>query len=255
MKIKWPLSFTFCLLVFLILSCTKDLSWSNQNPENARLKQILLYSDLDSKEPIGIVEDYEYDENGRISRTSTPMYNDGVITGTIKYNLYEYNSSDQLVKISNFNANLNSPTGFINLQNFIYEYSSDGKKIRESVENMNGMISAYSVYEYDHNLLARIKKYSNNILESYVVNQYNRSGRLEKESLFAVDGQCLNYTVHTYSGSLQTGSDVYQVKNNEHYRSINRTFDDNNNLITLESNELSMASSMMSYVFRYKYFE
>lgn len=255
MKTNLSLSMTFGVIVFLMISCTKDQSWSSQSQGNARLKQILLYSKIDSEEPIGIVEDYEYDENGRLSKTSTPMYNDGVITGTIKYNLYEYNSSDQLVKISNFNASLNSPTGFINLQNFLYEYSGDGKKIRESVENMNGIISAYTVYEYDHNLLARIKKYSNNVLESYIVNQYGRSGRLEKESLFAADGQCLNYTVHSYSGSLQTGSDVYLAKNNEHYRSIKRTFDDNNNLITLESNELSMVSSMMSFVFRYKYFE
>jgi hypothetical protein len=255
MKTKWSPAVISGLLIFLVLSCSKDPSWPDQNPGNARLKQILVYSDIDSKEPIGIVEDYEYDENGRISRTSTPMYNNGVITGTIKYNLYEYNSSDQLVKISNFNANLNSPTGYINLQNFIYEYSGDGKKIRESVENMNGFISGYTDFEYDHNLLVRIKKYSNNILESYIVNQYDRAGRLEKESLYAADDQFLNYTVHNYSGSLQTGSDVYLAKNNEHYRSIKRTFDDNNNLITLESKELSMVSSMMSYVFRYKYFE
>jgi antitoxin component YwqK of YwqJK toxin-antitoxin module len=159
------------------------------------------------------------------------------------------------MKISNFNANLNSPTGYINLMNYIYTYSDDGKKIKESIENMNGVISDYSVFEYDHDQLARIKKYHNNALETYIVDQYDRSGRLEKESLFAADGSCLNYTIHTYSGSLQVGSDVYLAKNDEHYRSIKRTFDDNNNLITLESNELSMVSSMMSYVLGYKYFE
>jgi hypothetical protein len=255
MKTKWSLIVIFGLLVFLVLSCTKDQSWSDQNQGNARLKQILLYSKIDSEEPIGIVEDYEYDENGRISRTSTPMYDNGVVTGTIKYNLYEYNASGQLMKISNFNANLNSPTGYINLMNYIYTYSDDGKKIKESIENMNGVITDYSIYEYDHDQLARIKKYHNNVLESYIVEQYDRSGRLEKESLFAADGFCLNYTIHSYSGSLQVGSDVYLAKNDEHYRSIKRTFDGNNNLITLESKELSMFSSAMSCVLRYKYFE
>jgi hypothetical protein len=255
MKTKWSLVVISGLLVFLVINCTKDRSWSDQNQGNARLKQILLYSKIDSKEPIGIVEDYEYDEYGRISRTSTPMYDNGVVTGTIKYNLYEYNSSGQLVKIRNFNANLNSPTGYINLMNYIYTYSDDGKKMKESIENMNGQISEYSVYEYDHDLLARTEKYSNNVLESYTLNQYGRSGRLEKESLFSPDGQCINYTIHTYSGSLQVGSDVYIAQNNEHYRSIKRTFDDNNNLIILESRELAIYSSMMSYVFRYKYFE
>src|SRR5512133_253104 len=90
MKKIWPSNMTFGLIVFLMISCTKDQSWSNQSQGNALLKQILLYSKIDSEEPIGIVEDYEYDENGRLSKTSTPMYNNGVITGTIKYNLYEY---------------------------------------------------------------------------------------------------------------------------------------------------------------------
>jgi hypothetical protein len=94
MKTKWSLVVIFGLLFILVLSCTKDQSSSNQNQGNARLKQILLYSKIDSEEPIGIVEEYEYDENGRISRTSTPMYDNGVITGTIKYNLYEYNAHE-----------------------------------------------------------------------------------------------------------------------------------------------------------------
>jgi hypothetical protein len=255
MKTTWSLLGLFSLLIFLFSSCQKKQFDSNINQGNAKLKQILLFSKIDSGEPISIVEEYEYDENGRISKTSSPMYDNGVIVGTIKYNLYEYNSSDQLVKISNFNANLNSPTGYINLQNYIYSYSSDGKKIKESIENINGVISEYSVYEYKDDQLAKIKKYSHNTLESYVENQYDKSGRLIKESLFASDDKCISYTIHTYSGFLQVKSDLYVYQNDSHYRSIKRTFDDNNNLITLESSELSLYSSMMSFVFRYKYYE
>jgi hypothetical protein len=255
MKATWSLLGTFILIVFISSSCQKDQFNSTLNQGNAKLKQILLYSKIESAEPINIVEEYEYDDKGRISKTSSPMYDNGVIVGTIKYNLYEYNSSDQLVKISNFNANLNSPSGYINLQNFIYSYSADGKKIKESIENLNGVISEYSVYEYKDDQLLKIKKYSNNTLESYTENQYDKSGKLNKESLFAADGQGISYTIHTYSGFLQVKSDLFIYQNNTQYRSIKRIFDDNNNLTTLESNELSFYSYMMSFVFRYKYYE
>jgi hypothetical protein len=255
MKATWSLLGIFSLLIFLFSSCHKGQSDANLYQENAKLKQILLFPKIDSEEPISIVEEYEYDEKGRISKTSSPMYENGVIVGTIKYNLYEYNSSDQLVKISNFNANINSPTGYLNLQNYIYSYSTDGKKIKESIENLNGVTSEYSVYEYKDDQLIRIKKYSHNELESYIENQYDKSGRLIKESLYASDGKGISYTIHTYSGFLQIQSDLYIYQNDTHYRSVKRTFDINNNLITLESTELSLFSSMMSFVFRYKYFE
>ena len=255
MKATWSLFGTFIFFVFIASSCKKDQSDSTLNQGNARLKQILLYSKIDSADPISIVEEYEYDDKGRISKTSTPMYDNGVIVGTIKYNLYEYNSSDQLVKVSNFNANVNSPTGYINLQNIIYSYSADGKKIKESIENLNGVISEYSTFEYKDGKVVKVKKYSNNALESYTENQYDKSGRLSKELLYDADGKGISYTIHSYSGSLQVKSDLYIYQTDTPYRSVKRTFDDNNNLTTLESNELSLYSNMMSFVFRYKYYE
>lgn len=254
MKTKWLVSGVLGIMMLVYAGCEKDHN-KDLNPSSAKLKQILLYSNLDSKDPIGIVEEYEYDETGRLLKSSTPMYEDGIITGTIKYNLYEYNSSNQLTRISNFNANLYSPTGYINLQNFIYSYSSDGKKIKESVENLNGIIDVYSVFEYKHNKLFRINKYDHDALESYVVNEYDNPGRLIKETFYVSDGTEITYTTHTYSGSQQIKSDIYISSNNTHYRSINRTFDANNNLITLESKELSIYSSMMSFVQRFKYYE
>ena len=41
----------------------------------------------------------------------------------------------------------------------------------------------------------------------------------------------------------------------EHVREILRTYDENNNMIILESNELAMYSSMISYVLKYEYFD
>ena len=242
------------LMIFVLLSCQKDDSDINSAQANAKLKQVLLFSNIDSQDPIGIVEEYEYDDDGKISKVSSPMYDDGTIVGTIKYDLYEYNPSGQLMKIINYNANLNSPTGFINLKNTSFTYSTKGVKIKETVDYPLGGITEYSDFEYKNGLLSKIKKYSGNRLENYTEFQYDKSDRLIKETFFAYDDQCISYTIHSYTGSLQTESDLYTYPTNDHYRSINRFFDKNNNIITLESKELSLYSSMMSHVLRFKYY-
>jgi hypothetical protein len=239
-------------MIFILLSCQKD-DFTSAKP-NARLKQVLLYSDIDSKDPINIVEEYEYDDSGNISKVSTPMYDNGTIVGTIKYDIYEYNASGRLIKIMNYNANLNSPTGFINLKNTSFSYSADGKKIRETIDYPFINSSEYSDFEYKNGQLIKIIKYSHNILENYTEYQYDKSGNVLKEIFYASDDQCLRYTIHSYTGSLQTKSDLYTYPENTHYRSINRTFDKNSNIITLESKELSLFSSLMSHVLRYKYY-
>lgn len=245
-----------CCMMILFSSCQKDFSEFKLNQGNAKLKQILLFASLNSEKPISIVEEYEYDEKGRISKSSSPMYQDGVITGTIKYNLYEYNSSDQLTKIINFNANLNSPTGFINLKNTTYTYSDNGRKEKESIEYPIAGLKESFIYTYQNNQLVKITKYNTkNELESYIEKQYDKSGKLIKESSFAFDGRCTFYTIHTYSGLLQTKSEVYLKQGDEKIRLITRTFDNNNNLIILDQDELSMYSSAMSCVLRYKYYE
>lgn len=252
MKTKFSLFGLFSLSVLLISSCQKDDF--TPAPINAKLKQVLLYSTLDSKEPISIVEEYEYDDAGRISKVSSPMYNNGTITGTIKYDLYKYNSSGQLIEINNYNANLNSPTGFINLKNTSYYYSPGGKKIKERTEYPLGGISEYTDFEYKNGLLSKTRKYSGNKLESYTAYEYDKSDRVKKELFYAYDGQCLTYTNHTYTGSLQTKSDFYLFSSNAHIRSVNRIFDNNNIILALDSKELSLYSSLMSHVLRYEYY-
>lgn len=256
MKTK-PLFFgLISLLIVLFSNCSKedDLSDSDLLQGNARLKCVLLFATIDSEEPISILEEYEYDEKGRISKVSSPMYQDGIIVGTISYDLYEYNSSGQLMKIVNYRSNINSPTGFINLKNYIYSYSSDGKIEREYIEYTQMHSFEYFIYEYQNNQLVKIKKYDNKYkLESYVVNQYDNSGKLIKEKSYAYDNHCTSYTQHSYSNGLNIKSDVYQ--GDIHLREILRTYDLNNNLIILESNELYMLSSAMSCVLRYEYYE
>jgi hypothetical protein len=254
MNIKYSLLGICSLLILLNSSCQKELPQSDQVQGNARLKRILLIASKDSSEPISIVEEYEYDENGRITRTSSPMYEDGVIVGTIRYDLYEYNSSGQLIKIKNYNANLNSPSGYINLENRTFIYNDDGNKKKETIEYPEAGIIEYFMYEYLKGQLIKIKKYNNKSeLQSYVENRYDKSGKLVKESSFAPDDHCFSYTIHTYSGPLLLKSDVF--RGGVHLREIIRTYDENNNLIILESNELAPFSSASSYVLKYEYYE
>ena len=164
MKTKLSLLGMCSLMVFILLSCKKDDSEITSAQVNAKLKHVLLFANIDSQAPISIVDEYEYDDNGKISKVSSPMYDNGTIVGTIKYDLYEYNSSGQLIKIINYNANINSPTGFINLKNTSFTYSTEGIKIKETIEYPLGGITEYSDFEYQNGLLSKIKKYSGNQL-------------------------------------------------------------------------------------------
>ena len=112
--------------MILIFSCQKEDNILY--PKGSKLKQILAYSSKESEYPLYIASEYEYNDKDKISKVTSPMYQDGKIIGTIYYDLYDYDSKGQLIKIENFNANNNSPTGFINLKNYIYTYSLNGKK-------------------------------------------------------------------------------------------------------------------------------
>jgi hypothetical protein len=259
MKPKRIIFGLFSLSIILICSCQKENDTLENiiNQNGAKIKRILLYTSIESKDPISIVEEYEYDGEDRVSKVSSPMYHDGEIVGTIKYDLYEYNSQGQLIKIKNFNANTNSPTGYINLKNYIYTYSDVGKKEKEKIEYPQIGSSEYSLYKYNRDKLTRIDKYDrSDNLESYVVNDYDNSGNLIRMTSFGKDNQPFSYTQNTYKKGLIVKSDVFAGKDmKEHVHEILRTYDENNNLIILESNELSLYSSMMSYVFNYEYFE
>jgi len=243
------------LSLTLIYGCEKENSIFDNivYQKDAKLKRVLLYSSIDSEDPINIVAEYEYDDENRLNKVSSPMYQDGKIVGTIKYDLYEYNSQGQLMKIECFNANSNSPTGFINLKNYFYTYSDNGIKEKEAIEYPQIGLSEYSIYKYELDKLTKIEKYDNSDnLQGYIINEYNDSGYLIKETHFAEDNQPISYTQYIYKNRLNVQSDVFAGENmNEHLREIFRTYDKNDNLIILESNELSLYSSMMSHVLKY----
>jgi len=245
------LFFGLALLITLV-SCRKDEDL-NPVPGDAKVKRILLYFSLDSDKPAAIVKEFEYDGNWNVTRTSAPMYQDGEIVGNISYDLYTYNTSGQLIKKENYNANVNSPTGFINLINYSYTYSEGGKLIKEVIEYPAIGQSKRITYEYDHNLLTYVRNYNEkNQLESFILYQYDKYDRLITEKSYASIGKLISATDHTYQGQLLIRSDIFY--GDTHVREIKRTYDNNNNLMILESRELLDYSSALSYYHKYEYF-
>ena len=140
--------------------------------------------------------------------------------------------------------------------NYKYTYSKDGKKEKLYIEYPQIGSFEYLLYKYSDDTLEKIEKYGNtNQLESYVVNEYDNSGNLVKETSYGKDNQQYSYTQHIYENGQNVQSDVFAGKNIEHAREIFRTYDENNNLVILESNELLLYSSSMSYVLKYEYFK
>lgn len=244
------------LLFVFIPGCEKDnnLSRIPNYVENAKLKRILLYASIDSEEPIAIDSEYEYDSLGRVQKVTAPMYDSGKIAGTIRYDLYEYNSKGQLARISNYNANINSPTGFINLHNRVYFYSDEGLKSKELIEYPQIGSFEYTLFTYSGDKLIKAEKYNMDKLERYNRYEYNDVGELIKEIAYAYDNKILSVTNHFYKNGVNTLTEVYWGNQEIKTREIRKTYDSNGNLIIKESDELSILSSAMSHVLRYEYF-
>ena len=240
-------------LSFIVLcGCEKE-----DNPvysKNGKLKRILHYSS-DGSNSLGSIEEYEYDNEGRISKVST-LYESEEMVGKLNYDIYNYNPQGQLIKVENFYENNNSPTKIFNYRNTIYTYLDNGEIEKIWIEYPTTSKFEYALYKYENNYLSKIETYNNsNILESYVKNVYDSSENLIKEIFYGRDNQQYSYTQHTYKNGLNVRSNVFSGKNKEHWREIIKTYDKDGNLITLESNELSVFSSATCYMLRYEYFE
>ncbi len=257
----------FCslfILIFLLLSCQKetDLSDCEILNGNARLKRILQYDSIGATVPLRILEQYEYDELDRISRVSVPKAIDTNLDSNLySYDLYEYNSTNQLIKKANYNANIYSPTGYVNLRNHIYTYSNEGKLTKETIEYPLIGSFSYLLYFYSKDRLAKTEEYTMDTdeLESYIEYEYDKCGRLIKETMVSVSyPDFIYYTEHSYLNGLNVRSDVYAGKSAaivDHITEMLKTYDMGNNLIINEINELQSFSTQPSRVIRYEYYD
>jgi len=211
--------------------------------------------------------EYEYDNLGRISKVSSPMYENGKIIGLISYNDYVYNSKDQLERIIYYNANIYA--GFLNLQTHIYSYDNNGNKLKTLIEYPVINETDSILYFYEGNCLVRENIYrygtffdgDNNAytgLSSYTKYEYDNQGNLVKEENYSrVNDTLLGFSVHSYQDGLNVKTEVfvyYNIIGKTKLREIRRFYDKNDNLIYLESQELSILSSTMGYAAKYEYY-
>lgn len=258
MKSNWTHCFLFCLVVISFFSCNKtnDVPASVEvYSTNAKLKRIYLYPFDAAKEPISIIDEYQYDDLGRISKVTHPFFKDGEVSDIVSYDVYEYNTAGQLIKIKKYNKNLTF--GYINIENNIFVYNQTGNKEKEITEYPQINTSQYAIFSYSANnkLLETQKFDTNNKLSSYISNSYNVSGQLVKETFYGADGAILFYTLHTYSQGLLSLSVVYGGPQMGKVREVSRKYDNNNNLISVSSKELSPYSSLMDNTLKYEYYE
>ena len=282
MKTKSLLALAIFVFSFLFVSCEKNEmndnsvihDYSVQNilyAKGSKLKNISYVESIKSTKSGIIITQYEYDGQGRISKVSqpmyengTPMFQNGTIVGLYSYSDYVYNNEGLLKTITNYHSNLYE--GFINLQTSTYSYDKDGNKLKEVIVYPRALPfrTDSTLYYYENNnRLKREDKYEDGYFGSepwrselitYIEYEYDKQGRLVKEINYSgTDDTPYMYSLHSYQNGLNVKTEIFINSNNEKLREIRRYYDENNNLIYLESEELSLLSSSTSYVTIYQY--
>lgn len=247
------------LLIFIISACQKEDTPACSYPKNAKLKRIVACRYIESECPsrecddIGwIEEEYEYDGRDRIKKVMLqPKYEDGVLTNPTEYHLYEYNSKGQLVKIEFHHAiGSGNDLWYWHEKNHIYTYSNDGKKEKENIVSIEPGSFQYRLYKYTNNRLTKIENYKKNsdILESYILNEYDDSGNLIKETTLGIDGEQYHCMEHTYENGLNIQSNEYE--GTMHTWEFLKSYDKSNNLVLVERFHKTVHGSL-----KYEYYD
>ena len=160
-------------------------------------------------------------------------------------------------------------TGFQNSKTHIYSYDKDGNRIKEVIEYPRTLPSRAdsTLYYYENNRLTREDKYEDGYfghepwrseLITYIEYEYDDQGNLVKESNYSgIDNSPFGFSVHSYQDGLNVKTEVffcYNIIGETKLREIRRFYDKNDNLIYLESQELSIGSSTTSYTHKYEYY-
>ncbi len=269
LNIRSVIAVIICLAgMAMISNCEKSEMDDNKilYTKGSKLKHISYVESVDSKETGMIIKQYEYDEQGRISKESQPMYKKGTIVGLISYSDYVYDSEGLLEKIIYNHSNSNPNIGFLNLRTHTYSYDSNKKKQKEVIEypqmTQNRVDSIICFYE--NNRLIREDKYEDgffgsetlhSVLVTYIEFEYDNQGKLVKETNYSgTDNTPIQFSLHSYQKGLNVKTEIFNINNNQKIREIRRHYDRNDNLIYLESEELSLYSSATSYVIKYDYY-
>ena len=251
MKTKKIFPELLILFVIIASACQKDDTPPCSYPKNATLKLIVHCYETDLACPTiechGAIErEYEYDQRGRIEKVKIrPRYEDGVLTRMLEYELYDYDSEGKLVNIEYYYTYKDE---YVLDKNRVFTYSDDGKKIREYVDWANSDWFQYTLFEYTNKCLTRTENYEINSdeLEDYVLYEYDNSGNIIKETSYNKFDVSRYEIVHTYENGLNVKTNKYGIR-------IIKTYDENDNLILLETFYQSGSSKTNSRL-KYEYY-
>ena len=275
------------VLLFILVSCKKNEMDNNSvihdysvldilYAKESKLKHISYVESVKSKKGGIITTQYEYDERGNISKVSQPMYKDGTpifengtIVGLFSYSDYVYNNEGLLEKIFFYHHNVYA--GLLNSETHIYLYDKNGNKLKILIEYPQIDRQDSILYFYEENRLVRENHYDSGTfwigevaytgLRNYIEYEYDSQGNMVVEKYYSgidtpylyssyagTDKNPYSITKHIYQNGLNVKTEIGDI------REIRRYYDKNDNLIYLESEELSIYSSAMSYVTKYEYY-
>lgn len=240
--------------VVLFPNCKKEtfeINTQKQTEGTGVLKQKIFVSDVNSNQAQATIN-YEYFDNGKLKKTSY-SHSDGV---DLSYSDYEYNSENQLEKIIDYTANSDPVVGFVNLTSHRFEYSNDGLKSKEIIYHPVIGTSEYITFEYNNvdELIKKSYYNSDNQLNNYYTFKYDEFDNILKGTTYSNTDEQTGETLHYYKNNMLVKSDVYILgKDRVHLEQILKTYDDNNNIIMLQSNILWGASSRSSSIIKFIY--
>ena len=273
-KKSWKYAKYFAtLLISAVITVGCNETIENEENNTAKLRRISIVSVGFSNREISykpfvanpetvwyVQYEYEYDNLGRISKVSSPTHD-----SAISYDIYIYNAKSQLEKITNYHFNFDE--GFINLRTYTYLYDKDGNKRKEVIvyPRASPHRTDSTIYHYDNNRLKRVDNYSEGYhggnelvsrLITYIEYEYDNQGQLVKETTYSAtnNNTPIEHSIHSYQNGLNVRTEIFISSNNQKIREIRRYYDENGNLIYLESQELSSFSSRGSYISKYEYY-
>ena len=278
-------------LVFCAISIRLNAQISDVfEQENTKLKRI-------SKSWAGsniwhITTEYEYDSLGRISKVSTPKYDEytekGEIIGLFNYRIYFYNSENQLETINHYGSfrdylhwfSENEATFQELSENEVtckYSYDKYRNKLKEVCRYIsatdsfcyvvNGRLTRYyqkdradsTLYFYDeNNRIKREEKYLSvhghsggepQTIFEYKY-EYDNQGKLVTETCYSGGSRIFK---HIYQNGLKVKTETYWG-NNEIRNETKYFYDEKDNLIYLESREISRLSSFAPFDLKFEYY-
>jgi hypothetical protein len=241
------------LLPLAFIACQPDTEPSRNYPENARLIRVLHYHGLGLTQENGTFEEYEYDGEGKLIKTSQPLYRDGERAGIAAYEEYEYDPLKRLARITYFNYHIDG--GFANLKNVLFSYDNNGFKEKETIEYPKIKSTEKVIFHHDGRgrLILKENLNSAQMLKSYHLFKYNAYDQLIEESIHDARDRLIRKHIHLYENGNNTEIKVYVGGTDELLRKITKTFDRNKNLILLQSEELAIYSSATSYTQKFEY--